>query len=308
MIKRLGAGALSVLVAGVCLFCMGACSTDTYVPEAKEASLLSPTIGKDGVLRVGVKADNSPYAGQTDSGIVGINIDIAAAIADEYGLKLEIIDIGSDPVTALDQGSVDIVLGLDKSESYAGIWVSDSYIESAVALFSTDATAEIPLDSSVKIASQMSSLSAWEVNRQYGEDALVTSTELETAFSDLLSGRVDYVAADAVIGTFAVHKNEGGATITGLLQKPHGFGIGVAETNDALKQTISDTLVKLQGNGIFDIIKNKWLGSPLNLDAIPVSDRAEAVSTTDLDEGSEEAQEEDAQEESQEDTLLDSAA
>ena len=36
---------------------------------------------------------------------------MAAAIADEMGLDLQIIDVGSDPQSAIANGEVDIVMG-----------------------------------------------------------------------------------------------------------------------------------------------------------------------------------------------------
>lgn len=271
MIKRFASLVLCAIL-GVCLIApLAACSSETYSPAAKTPVVSSPTIGQDGTLRVGVDASKSPFAGQTESGIVGLNVDIAAAIADDLGLKLEIVDVGIDPSSALMGGTVDIVMGIDKTDSTVDFWTSDPYIQSASALFSTDAAAMIPTDDTQKIAAQVSSASAWEVSLQFGEGALVSASDPEAAFSDLSSGTVSYVAADAIIGTYAAHKNGIEAHIIGLLQNPSGYSVGVSEENAELKQIISDTLVKLEGNGMIDLIETKWLGTSIDLSAVPVS-------------------------------------
>lgn len=276
--KRIGALVIGALLCCAMVLVFSGCSSETYQPKEKTPSVSTPVVGKEGVLRVGVDANSSPFAGTTSSsGIVGINVDIAAAIADELGLKLEIVDYGSDPAKALSSGNVDIVMGVDESNSTYNFWSSDAYIESAVALFSTDSSAKIPSDSTSKIAAQTSSMSAWEVNKQFGEESLVSSESLKAAFADLDSGTVDYVAADAVIGSFAANQDGIEVSLVGLLQKPSGYAIGVSDDNSDLKQAISDTLAKMSENGVIELIEKKWLGAHIDLSKVELSKTAKAA-------------------------------
>ena len=59
--------------------------------------------------------------------------DAAAAIADELGLKLEVVDVGSDPEGALSSKRADIVLGIDSSTTDSSYWRSSAYLQSGVA-------------------------------------------------------------------------------------------------------------------------------------------------------------------------------
>ena len=289
--KRIGTIVLSAILCCACALMFAACSTETYQPKEKTPSISTPTIGKEGTLRVGVDANSSPFAGTTSSsGIVGINVDVGAALADELGLKLEIVDYGSDPAKALSAGNVDIAMGVDSANSTYSFWTSNVYIESAVALFSVDASDKMPKDSSsnAKIAAQTSSMSAWEVNKQFGENALVSSESLKAAFSDLVSGTVDYVAADAVIGTFASYQDDAEVSIIGLLQKPTGYSIGVNEDNAKLKQSISAALNAISENGIIDLIEKKWLGNELDLSSLELSSNAKSSASADASQKSSE--------------------
>ena len=129
----------------------GCSSQQSYTPPEKAATLSSPTIGKDGTLRVGVNTDNQPLAGQPESSskIVGIDVDVAAALADSFGLKLEIVDVGSDAESALKEGTVDIVMGIDKSDSSTSFWKSDVPTP-AVALFSTPSSTQVPTNTTAE--------------------------------------------------------------------------------------------------------------------------------------------------------------
>ena len=86
-------------------------------------------------LRVGVNTENPPLAGMGSGKIIGIDVDIAAALADELGLKLSVVDVGSDPAGALANGTVDVVLGIDDSASDGDFWRSASYLPTGIALF-----------------------------------------------------------------------------------------------------------------------------------------------------------------------------
>jgi len=63
-------------------------------------------------LTMGTNAAFPPYEFVDDNNnIVGIDAEIAAAVAEKLGMKLEIKDMAFDSlITAVDQGAVDIVL------------------------------------------------------------------------------------------------------------------------------------------------------------------------------------------------------
>ena len=146
MTKRFRKAILCVAIGCVMAFAVAltGCSSDsTYEPESKTPQVQSPTIKENGVLRVGVNTGRAPLAGMSGNKIVGIDVDVAAAIADSLGLKLSIVDTGSDPEGALKDGSVDIVLGIDKSSSDGSFWKSDSYLPTGIALFAMSENAAV---------------------------------------------------------------------------------------------------------------------------------------------------------------------
>ena len=154
--KTLASCCMAVACMAALLAVLTGCSSQqSYTPPEKAATLASPAIGKDGTLRVGVNTDNQPLAGQpaSSSKIVGIDVDVAAALADSFGLKLEIVNVGSDPEAALKEGTVDIVMGIDKTDSDTTFWKSDAYLPTAVALFSTPSNTQVPTNTAeTKIA------------------------------------------------------------------------------------------------------------------------------------------------------------
>ena len=205
---------------------------------------------------------------------------MAAALAAQMGLSLELVDVGSDAEGALKAGTVDVVMSMDSSDSSSSYWLSDPYLQTCVALFSKGQSSSVPsASSSVSIEAQAASMSAWEVSNQFGDEALKTVPDLKTAFSDLNDGKVDYVAADAVIGVYITHTTHSDVHITALMQKVSGRSIGVLSSNDELKKAVSDALDAINSGGIGSIIEAKWLGSALSLDQYSQTATAQRASS-----------------------------
>lgn len=256
------------------LFGLAGCTgSGTYQPELKSAEVAPPVIGEEGTLRVGVNTENPPLAGMGSGKIIGIDVDIASAIADQLGLKISIVDVGSDPAAAIADGKVDVVMGIDAANADSSYWVSPSYLPTGIAVFALNADAGIPTaDSDATFAAQVSSKSAWAVSNEFGESALTPTDTLKDAFVALRDGTVKYVAADAIIGLYAAHGLDGGldVSIVSMLMKPSGYCMAVATDNADLQKAAGDVLASLAGNGTIDVIERKWLGTSVALDSLPV--------------------------------------
>ena len=265
--KRLKIGLLACLLAMMAAFVLAGCEAQTYTPPDKTPNVSSAALGKAGTLRVGVNASSAPLAGKTaqSARIVGIDVDIAAYMADQMGLKVEIVDVGNDPGAALSSGLVDVVLGVDASESDVQYWRSATYIASGVALFGSASETSVPLaDSKPTIAAQASSKSSWRVMNLYGDASLLSQPDLKTAFDMLGAGQVRYVASDAVIGTYVAFTNNVNAKLLALLQDPSGYCAAVGQFNTELQAAVSSALDKMVTGGTMDIIETKWLGAPMD--------------------------------------------
>ncbi|WP_417333710.1 substrate-binding periplasmic protein [Gordonibacter urolithinfaciens] len=279
--KRMKALVCCAAAACLAMVLAGCSSQQSYTPPEKSATVSSPAIGKSGTLRVGVNAGSPPLAGSPSSSskIVGIDVDVAAALADQLGLKLEIVDVGTDPEAALKEGKVDVAMGIG-SEIEVSFWRSPAYLPKGVALFSTSANATVPTKaSSPKIAAQVSSTSSWQVTNEFGQDALVSENDLKSAFAALADGSAQYVAADAVIGMYAAHSGGYDAQIVALMQQPGGYCVGVLEANTELQAAVKDALAALTDGGIVSVIEKKWLGTDIDASSLPLTTGASSAKT-----------------------------
>lgn len=279
--KRLVMALVAMCMASFMVFVLSGCQSSTYTPTKNQSTIKSSALVQEGTLTVGVNASNPPFATQENGQIVGIDVDTAAALADQMGLDLKIVDVGTDPSSALSSKQVDIVMGIKKTDTSVDAWLSDTYLDTATALFSNDADAGLPsTKKTTTIAAQANSASANLIINQFGSDYLSSTQDLASAFSNLDGGTVKYAAADAVIGSYLVHASNYSAQIVGLLDKPSGYCIGVRSSNTALKTEIANALGNIKDQGIMEVIEKKWFGTALDLSSIEQTSGAQTEQAT----------------------------
>ena len=278
-------------LAGVCMavfltLALSGCTLvlESEAPALEKAQLTAPTISENGVLKVGVNTSQSPLAGMGASKIIGIDVDIAAALADSLGLKLQIVDTGSTPSKSLSNGDVDVAFGVDKSDAPSGVKLTDAYLPTAVVYFKKAgaSSAALTSESSPKIGVQGSSKSAWSASNSFGTNNLVSSSDLAGAFQSLASGTVDYVAADAVIGMYAANKANVNVEIAALGSELSGYCVAMTETNTALVSEISTALANLVSDGTIATIQSKWLGTEIDIASATKVGNSGTTSSSDI--------------------------
>jgi polar amino acid transport system substrate-binding protein len=255
------------------------------LPSAK---ITQPAIIQSGVLRVGVDSSHVPFAGLSDGKVIGIDVDIAAALAEELGLRLEVVDIREQDInTLLQDGAVDVIMGIQEEAASATAAATTTpvtfggaevgpYLVDAPAAFapnysgSTEGFTVDQLQGAI-IGAQESSLSAWQVGQDFGDANLQTFPTLNAAFDALSSGQVSYVAADAIVGAFLAVKYDD-VSCLGLLTDSQGVFMGVAADKTELATSLTEALRVVRDNGLLQVIIAKWLG-PTSAETV-ASDKA----------------------------------
>lgn len=247
------------------------CTSEKYKKTLNSAQINTPDILTAGTLKVGVNSSSAPLA-TNSSDIQGIDVDVASAIAEALGLKVEIVDVGSNLDSALANKKVDMVMGVFRGSSTGDFTKTDDYISSSPVLFSNNSSASVPTNSQkYKISTSLASNSATLVINQFPNSELKTVSELKEAFSLLASGSVDFVAADSIIGTYCANSAGCDAYITAGLSSASGYCIGIPKSSTTLAQQVNTCLSTLKSNGVIDVIIKKWLGKTIDISNIPLT-------------------------------------
>ena len=220
----------------------------------------------ENTLVMATNATFPPYEYVEGDEIVGIDPEIAAAIADELGMELQIEDVDFDSIVAgvasgkYDMGMAGMTVDPDRLES---VNFSDSYatgIQSIIVKEDSPIQSVDDLSSSTKIGVQQGTTGAQYAADDYGQDAVVNFNKGADAVQALVTDKVDCVIIDNEPAKSFVEANPG-LKILDTEYAVEDYAICVAKDNDELLDKINDALAKLKEDGTVDEIINKYIPS-----------------------------------------------
>ena len=285
----------TVLMIGAMLLAVTGCTGGIGSPQLTP-KVAPPVIVKAGVLRAAVDLNYAPFAATVKAQKVGLDVDVAAAIADQLGLKLELVDAKPAAAAALvSSGSVDIVLGgltvdaaVSSQVAFAGTYISDA---PAVISAATSGTVPVPggLDTTATLASlagkriavQQGSLAYWVLLDLYGDTPLVVVPSLGDAFKAVTTARADVVAGDALVGSYLLRDNPTFAYV-GQVGSAYPLGVGVSQAKPGLESQVRTVLDKLASQGVLETLRRKWFGDvpPLKVTATASTETSASAETS----------------------------
>jgi ABC-type amino acid transport substrate-binding protein len=270
--------AVAALVATVLLSgCTGGIAGAKLDPK-----VAPPLIAQKGVLRAAIDLSYPPFGG-TDKGVrAGLDVDVAAAIAADRGLRLEIVDAKPDAAAELVKArKADIALGaLTVEQAVASdLAFAGPYISDAPALFSTrTATATIGELGGKRVAVQKDSYAYWLLVDEYGEESVVVMPTLRDAMTAAASGQADLAAGDAIAGAY-LFRDLPNLRYNGQLMPAYPLGVAVSKENAGLEAEVRKVLDGLSASGVLATLRRKWVGDLPRL-AAPQAQGSDEASPT----------------------------
>lgn len=257
-------------VAALCLALgIGGCSSYPSVEEALEDGAAQPTVSsgatiEEGVLTVGINANNAPYAWPLTTGsadeLQGIDVDVALAMAEEMGLTVKFVNVGGNYEAAAN-GTCDVVMGATSSVIPTSEVLVGNYLESAPAVFGRNVTSTATLDelAASTVGVQADSVSARTLAEAAPTATLTAYNTLNDAFSALEAGTVQYVACDSVMGGYLA-TGYADISLAGALALPDARGVAVSAGNVELQNAVLAALDSITSNGVLRSIRETWVG------------------------------------------------
>lgn len=263
LMRRVGAVVAVVAALALMAGCGGAGSSKV------EPKVAPPAISAEGVLKAGVDLSQPPFAGEDDGKQAGYDIDVAAALADRLGLKVEYVDVKpSDAATALAQGTCDVVLSVPLADgaTLTQIALAGSYYSDGPAFFiSTGSTASvepsITLDTvrADSIGAQEGSESFWLIRSEFGSESVGPYDSLRAAIEALDAQDIPLVAGDAWVGAYII-RDFPNVHFAGEVRPAQPVAIAVAADNTELSDLVRTELDGLAADGVLSALRRKWVG------------------------------------------------
>ncbi len=258
-LKRIVAGILSTAL----LLGMTSCAT-TKQTEAPADAAAFTTI-ESGKLIMATNAFFPPYEFYEGEKIVGIDVEIASAVAEKLGLELVIEDVEFDSIIAgVQSGKYDIgcagmtvtedrLKSVNFSTPYATgiqsiIVAEDSEIKDIDALLGGD----------YKVGVQSGTTGDIYMTDDIGEDRIERFSKGNDAVLALTSGKIAAVVIDNEPAKAFVAANAG----LKILDTPYtveDYAMAINKDNVALKDAINQALKELTDDGTIAAIVNKYI-------------------------------------------------
>lgn len=246
------------VVLAVCMVAVtfAACSSD----KAKNGSA---TI-KEGKLIMATNAAFPPYEYKEGEKIVGIDAEIAQAIADKLGLELEIVDTDFNSIIpGVQSGKYDMGMAgmtvtpkrlktLDFSDSYA------TGIQSIIVPENSKIKTVDDLSSSTKIGVQVATTGSIYASDDYGSEAVNEFKNGAAAVQALVAGKIDCVIIDNEPAKAFVKANKG-LKILDTAYTEEEYAICFKKGNTELQKKVNDALNELIKDGTVQKIIDKYI-------------------------------------------------
>lgn len=246
---------ITVLVAAMVVGCGGDIDTMKRIKD-------------DGQVIMGTNAAFPPFEMRQGDAIVGIDAEIAQAIADKLGVKLKIedMDFGALP-SALKSGKVDFIaagytIRPDRQEEAD---FSDTYFKAvqAIIILKDNDTIKTAEDLNGKTIGAQEGTTGADLFRAedspYKDVKLMTYNKGADAVLDLKNKRVDAVVLDNYTSMALADLNPEIKILNEPAAPPEEYAIAVRKGDTELLQTINDTLKELKDSGKLDEIFKKYI-------------------------------------------------
>ena len=221
------------------------------------------TTVESGVLTMGTNATFPPYEYKDGDDVVGIDAEIAQALADKLGLQLEIVDMDFDSLVAsVQSGKIDMSLaGMTVTEERKqNVDFTDSYatgVQVIIVKEDSDIASADDLEGKL-IGVQQGTTGHLYCADDFGEDNVIPYANGATAVQALLQGKVDCVVIDQEPAKAFVEANEG-LKILETAYTTEDYAAAVSKDNPALTAALNSALQELKDDGTIQGILDKYI-------------------------------------------------
>ncbi|MFZ7101335.1 MAG: basic amino acid ABC transporter substrate-binding protein [Peptococcaceae bacterium] len=224
---------------------------------------------EEAVYRVGTEPTFPPFemTDEKTGDIIGFDIDLIKAIAEDQGIKLEIMNLGFDGlIPAVQTGNIDIIasgmsIRPDREEE---VDFSEPYIDAGLAIAVAGDNEDINGQDDLQgktVAVQIGTTGAAKAEELKNEGIIKeikTFNTVDIVMMELMSGGVEAVINDKPVTEAYMAKQSGKIKIVGEVLESDSYGFAVKEGNQELLEKINKGLQNVKDNGKYQELQKKY--------------------------------------------------
>ena len=236
--------------------------------------------GKKDVLYVYTNAEFAPYEYMSGNKIVGVDVEIAKAIGEKLGKKVEIVNLDFDALTpqlSLLGDNEIIIAGMTITDERAALADFSNPYATSIQYLIYDNTKTEKLDSiekleGKKVGVQLMTTGDYIMSDFSAENNLFDLevkqySSAQTASQILLKGEIDAVVVDKLPAEMIANNNSKLTAVAAYYEvegenmfSTEEYGVAIKKGNDTLKASINEVITELKANGKIDEWTNEYSG------------------------------------------------
>ena len=246
----------AVLLSAMLLLVMAACGEQPQTPDDTQ---------EPAVLHMATEGTFPPYEYYDNGQLVGIDIEVAGAIAEKLGMKLETTDIAFDSIIPgvqagkYDIGMARVTVSEDRLQQ---VNFSDSYATGVQVVIVKEGGKVQSLDDMADaiIGTQSGTTGFIYASEDFGDDHVKSFTKTTDAVEALKNGQVDCVLLDNAPAEALVDANpDAGLSILETAYTVEDYAIAINKENTDLQAKINAALAELVADGTLQSIIDKYI-------------------------------------------------
>ena len=262
-------GLLKLVLGTMSILALAACgnTSDTADSSATDSAASTATTDKlqeikdKGKLVMGTSADYPPYEwhlikdGKDE--IIGFDIDIAQAIADELGVELEVKDMAFDGlIPALSTGKIDMIIaGMNATEErkQSVDFTDVYYTQTDIVVIRKEDADKFTSEDSLKtaaLATQKATVQETYLLETFPDAEIQSVPKWNTAIMSLTTGKVDAVMmVDTVAKQFIAQNDDLMVANFDINSTPNAAAIAVAKNGGEFLETVNNIVNEMKDSG-----------------------------------------------------------
>ena len=252
--------------------CGGSGSAATTAAASSAAADAGLGLVTDGKLTVGTSPDFPPFENLENDQYVGLDIDLAQALADKLGLELEMKTLQFDAIVPAVAAGGQVDLGISgitiDPEREEQVDFSDSYYIDDLAVVAMKADTDITADTYADALNQAGvtiAVQSGTTAESYAQENFPNATtqpygNATDAFAAMQAGQANAVITNKAVGAKMVSESYTDAQVIKEIATGEEYGVAVSKDNGVLLDAVNDALAAITDDGTLDSIVNKYFG------------------------------------------------
>lgn len=223
------------------------------------------TVMKQKKLIVGTEATFPPFESVDEQNkVIGFDIDLAAEVAKDLGVQLEVSEMKFDSlIPALQTGKIQMIAAAMsiKPERMDVVDFSNPYYDAGQSIVVTANNAVITKADDLKdkkIGVQTGTTGDTTVSEAYKNAKITRYDRFTDAFLDLQNGNLDAVVLDAPVAKAYVDASGGKLKIIGDPLSSEKYALAFNKGDKDLVDAANKTLERIKKDGTFEKLVQKW--------------------------------------------------